>query len=261
MKLKRYEATRQGRQELQTAECLVVGRLAICRETTDYSMHLLFNEDVPALLRNAGYEVQVDELDVPGKGEGFSELQYTKYEKWHGAIYLFEDFAVNVSLDDGIQLLAKEGLTANDLAHTWCEPEIDWNEPDEAVHVPLDQMGKLAIQIEQLQYDVWDLLERAPGEEMMAEERINAIQMLYEGMQQGESCSNIVDELNRLLVEEREEICADHAEQREYLGKRLDTVNQLVEQTVRVRQECATFEQEALEAQMTNDAGPSMIQG
>lgn len=70
MKLKRYMATRGDGHRNQLAECLEIGSIAICRETTDNRLHLLYKEDISGLLHEAGYL-------TASAGQGNQYAQYT----------------------------------------------------------------------------------------------------------------------------------------------------------------------------------------
>ena len=104
MKLKHYKASRKSGPHTQIAECLEIGRLTICRETTDKRLHLLYQQDISALLEHGGYETQVEELDIPALDESFSELQCDVYYGPSCEIYLFDGLAVKANLD-GIEYL------------------------------------------------------------------------------------------------------------------------------------------------------------
>jgi hypothetical protein len=247
MKLKRYMATRGDGHRNQLAECLEIGSIAICRETTDNRLHLLYKEDISGLLHEAGYDVQAEEANLPGLGESFNELQHSVYEGLRCEVYLFDGIAVKNSICDGIEFHTKKGLTVSELSELWGELDIDWSEPCRDIHVPQNQMGVLAIQMEQLEYDAWDLLERAPGEEKSAEERIDSIQVFYEEIQQGKFFASILDDMKQSLANEseaiRDELTSVGPEGQAFANEMLDEVSRLIEQAEQIGQEYSTVTQ------------------
>ena len=244
MKLKHYKASRKSGLHTQIAECLEIGSLTICRETTDKRLHLLYQQDISALLEHGEYETQVEELDIPALDENFSELQCDVYYGPSCEIYLFDGLAVKANLD-GIEYFEQSKLKPEDLERIWGGLSIDWKEPYQRIRVPAGQAGRLAIQIEQLQYEVWDTLYRAPGETTETEERLEGVQMLCDAFRHPKSIHQVLNTLKQTLVDELDELSSDldtmSPERRNYASGRIDDIRGLLEKVDNACREYSDF--------------------
>ena len=238
MEIKLHQATREISGVTQIAECFEIGRLAICRETTDFRIHLLYQKDVTALLRDAGYEIQTKEIHISGWDEDFSELQYALYEGDGCEIYLFRWVAVRVAAES-IQYCAESGLTKEALKRMWDEPAVDWEKPVKQYNVPADQIGNLAVRIEAIAFDSWDLLIRGPGEFEETEERLDQVQQLYNDIKQKGSADSFMDILKEDLSDWMDEYSSDFdsldPKHQEYVSEMIDDGNRFIAQLENLR--------------------------
>ena len=241
MNLKYYHANRLSRDGNQIAEVLEIGRIAIGRETTDYRLHLLYGQNITDLLQKGGYEVNVKEIDAHDLNSKFSELSFVKYEGEDCDVYCFEGLAVKADLREGITWHIQESLSAEQLENIWPEAEIDVESPDGEIRIPADSAGQLAVQMEQLWFDSWLMLEAMPGEEMPAEDRLELLQDYYETVSQGDSLCPEIDRIRELLLLERRELRDKLAgkRQEETAGESrlLKQVEELIHQAESLRQE------------------------
>ena len=163
--------------------CLRIKKMTICVEQS-YShvrTHLLYDCDsYEQELQKMGHQVSIDQFTLPVSEHEFNELALTMHHAGDHAVFLFSALAIKCSLDVSIDYFCKENLSLQEAAAHWgIEVTDSFLEPMVYLHVPNDTYGKYAIALEQLQYQYWDIVERAPGEILCMEERLCGLVDFY----------------------------------------------------------------------------------
>ena len=135
-------------------------------------------------LKRRGYSVTEEEVDLDVQEASFNELSFTRYEDCYTSVYLFDDLAVKAGCDDGLDYFCKEGVTLDDAVERWGDDLPGEKDDILKLSIPKDAQGALAVKMEQLDYDVWDLLARAPCETLNGE-RIVGVEVFYKRLRSG----------------------------------------------------------------------------
>ena len=206
MNVKRIEAVLNSRYAMQELECLQLGNLYVCADKTSEIGHLVYRqEDWCGELRHNGFKVRELEIAVDIDGSTFNELDLKHYEIDGCDIYLFPGIAVKTG--DTLEILCQKDVTIHDAVQKWeiqAEPE-DFI-PTVEYSIPQDERGSLAVEIENLNFGIWDSFFRCPGETVDDEERLENIAVYYRELSDGKSAGELIGCAIQGLQEMLEEI-------------------------------------------------------
>ena len=192
MNVKRIEAVLNSRYAMQELECLQLGNLYVCADKTSEIGHLVYRqEEWCGELRHNGFKVRELEIAVDIDESTFNELDLKHYEIDGCDIYLFPGLAVKTG--DTLEILCQKDVTIHDAVQKWeiqAEPE-DFI-PTVEYSIPQDERGSLAVEIENLNFGIWDSFFRCQGETVDDEERLENIAVYYRELSDGKSAGELI---------------------------------------------------------------------
>lgn len=191
--------TREGRSEI---ECIQLNTLMVCIDKIKGNAHLVYNESGFAdELKRMGYEVIERDVTLATDETSFNELKMVHYELQNCTLYIFNNLAVKAD-ESGLETFCKERITVMDVIKRW-NLKREWQEDClmAEYNIPKNEIGRLAVKVEQLQFDGWDMCYRAPGEIVSAEERLENIDLFYSTLSGGGNIGDDIADIKTALYE------------------------------------------------------------
>lgn len=205
MKIKHVEAILESKRYHQEVECIQFGNLYVCADKTNRQGHLVYDHaGWLDELRHNGFTIKESEMTIKVKQSAFNELDLKHFNCMDCEIYLFKDFAVKI--DDTLKVFSKKDITLQDAIQKWkLEDKPENLTPIMKISIPQNAHGSLAIKIEKLQFDFWDIFFRHPGEPTLCEERLLSINIIHKNLLDGCSVSEMLQDTFsdlRFLIED-----------------------------------------------------------
>lgn len=218
--------------------CLRLKSLYVCVEMQQHVPHLLygFAEEWPAELKRKGYTVTETKVDIPILEEELNELSFTCHANGHIAVYLFGGLAVKADGWEGLDFFCKAEPTIADAKEHWGESIPDETDGEWILSVPNDALGALAVKLEQISYDCWDQVMRAPGEIMTVDARLDNLKNAYEMLGPGPTLLDVLMQYRVLMegdISELKCVLEDYPAEKEsdrgFYKQRIETDRELLE--------------------------------